>query len=388
MPFLEAAGTATVRRMRIAIVVPGGVGADGVHAVIPALLSLIERLSSRHEILVLATEQAASPAEYRLAGATIVCLGGPRLAGMGRLRILASALRRLRRFRPDVVHAFWLGPTSSIAVIAGRLLRVPVVASVGGGELVGLPRIGYGGALSRRGRLHARLALGSATAVTAGSRYALGPVLVRRPDARWLPLGAERFAYGEPDDGAESSLVRLLVTANVNRVKGPEVVIGALLRLRRDLGLDARIDWMGQDTLDGWAAGLAQSMGLGDAVTFRGFAPQSEVLAWMERADLLVQGSHHESQGVTVLEAAMRGLPTVGTAVGLVAELAALDPPAVVAVRPGRAADLADAIAALMADPSRRRQIGEAARDWAEAHDADWTAASFEAIYTEVTRRG
>jgi glycosyltransferase involved in cell wall biosynthesis len=84
----------------------------------------------------------------------------------------------------------------------------------------------------------------------------------------------------------------------------------------------------------------------------------------------------------------MRGLPTVGTAVGLVAELAALDPPAVVAVRPGRAADLADAIAALMADPTRRRQIGEAARDWAEAHDADWTAASFEALYAEVTRRG
>ena len=81
----------------------------------------------------------------------------------------------------------------------------------------------------------------------------------------------------------------------------------------------------------------------------------------------------------------MRGLPTVSTAVGLVAELATLDPPAAVAVRPGRPAELADAIAALIADPPGRARIGAAARAWAEAHDADWTAASFEAVYAEVT---
>jgi glycosyltransferase involved in cell wall biosynthesis len=373
--------------MRIALVVPGGVGADGVHAVIPAFLSLIERLARDHEVLVLATEQAASPAEYRLRGATVVCLGGRRRGGLGRLRILAGALRRLRRFRPDLIHAFWLGPTSSIAVVAGRLLGVPVVASLGGGELVALPRIRYGGALSRRGRLHARLALRAAAVVTAGSHHALNPVLPRRPDARWLPLGVERVPRPDPGETVESSLVRLLVAANVNRVKGPEVAIAALLRLRRDLGLDARIDWIGEDTLDGWAAGLAQSIGVADAVSFRGFAPQAEVLAWMERADLLVQGSHHESQGLTVLEAAMRGLPTVGTAVGLVAELAALEPPAAIAVPTASPAALADAIAALIADPARRQRVGEAARAWAQAHDADWTSASFQALYAEVTRR-
>jgi glycosyltransferase involved in cell wall biosynthesis len=107
----------------------------------------------------------------------------------------------------------------------------------------------------------------------------------------------------------------------------------------------------------------------------------------MERADFLVQGSHHESQGVAVLEAAMRGLPIVGTAVGLVADLAALDEPAAVAVRPGNAAALADAIAALLTDPGRRERLASAARSWAEAHDADWTAAQFQALYEEVARR-
>ena len=370
--------------MRIALIVPGGVGADGVHEVIPALLSLIERLADRHEVLVLATEQAASPARYELKRATIVCLGGRRRGGLGRIRVVAAAFQRLRRFRPDVIHAFWLGPTSSIAVIAGRLLRIPVVASVGGGELVAIRRIGYGGAGSWRGRLHARLALRFAAVVTAGSRHALGPVLARRPDARWLPLGAERAPTQESAGGGKTDLVRLLVVANVNRVKGPEVVLGALGRLRRGGKVDARLDWIGEDTMAGSTAALARSVGLGDAIAFRGFAPHTEVLAWMDRADLLVQGSHHESQGVAVLEAAMRGLPTVGTAVGLVPELAALPEPAAIAVPVGEVRALAEAVGTVIAEPARRERLGAAARAWAEAHDADWTAASFEAIYAEV----
>jgi glycosyltransferase involved in cell wall biosynthesis len=371
--------------MRIALVVPGGVGSDGVHAVIPALLSLIERLARDHDVLVLATEQVASPAEYRRAGARIVFLGRHRRGALGRIRILAIALVRLRRFRPDVIHAFWLGPTSSIALVAGRLLGVPVVVSLGGGELAALPRIGYGGALSRRGRLHVRLAVEAARAMTAGSRFALAPLLPRRPDARWLPLGADPVPPSDrPADGTSTNLVRLLVVANVNRVKGPDVVIGALLRLRRDLGLDARLDWIGEDTLAGSTAALAGSLGVADAIAVRGFAPHAEVLAWMEQADVLVQGSHHESQGVAVLEAAMRGLPTVGTSVGLLAELAALDPPAAVVVPPGDATALADAIAAVVGDPGRRERLGTAARAWARAHDADWTASAFEALYAEV----
>ena len=373
--------------MRIALIVPGGVGADGVHEVIPALLSLIERLAMDHQVLVLATDQIASPAVYSLRGASIVCLGGRRRGALGRIRVVVAALRRLRRFRPDVIHAFWLGPTSSIAVIAGQLMRIPVVASIGGGELVALRRIGYGGAGSRRGRLHSRLALRFAAAVTAGSRYALGPALARRPDTRWLPLGAERASAAEPADEGETNLVRLLVVANVSRVKGPEVVVGALGRLRRDGQIDARLDWIGEDTMAGSTSALARSVGLQDAIVFRGFAPHAQVLAWMERADLLVQGSRHESQGVAVLEAAMRGLPTVGSAVGLIPELAALPEPAAVAVPVGDARALAEAIAALITDPARRERLGAAARSWAEAHDADWTAASFEALYMDVTGR-
>lgn len=83
----------------------------------------------------------------------------------------------------------------------------------------------------------------------------------------------------------------------------------------------------------------------------------------------------------------MAGVPAVGTAVGLIAELAAADPPAAVAVPVGDAAALGDELVALARDPERRARLGVAARTWAMAHDADWTAASFEALYAEVVQR-
>lgn len=386
----------TVDGMRIAIVVPGGVGADGVHAVVPALLSLVERLAVRHDVLVVATNQVAEPAAHQLRGARVVCLGALRRSPVGRFRAAWRGVTTIHLFRADVIHALWLGPSSTLAVAAGALLRVPVVASIGGGELVALPRIHYGGALTRRGRWHATLAIRRAAVMTAGSRAALEPLLPRRPDARWLPLGAEpqpaeaatleapAAGRAEPPAEAPDRPTRLLVVASVNRVKGPDVILEAFARTRAELGDAIELEWIGEDTLRGGAQALARAIGVAGAVTFSGFRPHAEVLAAWSRTDLAIQGSWHESQGVAVLEAAMAGVPTIGTAVGLVAELANRQPPAAIAVPPGDAAALGSAVVDAATDPELLRALGATARAWARAHDADWTAAAFEAIYAEV----
>ena len=59
-------------------------------------------------------------------------------------------------------------------------------------------------------------------------------------------------------------------------------------------------------------------------------------------------------------------------------------PERAVAVPVGDAGALANAAIALLQDTPRRERIAAAARAWALAHDADWTADQFERIYTEV----
>lgn len=362
--------------MRIAFVLPGGVGRDGVHRVIPALLDLIGGLAGRHEVLALALYQAPEPERYGLRGARVVSLGARRHS----LVRIAAGLRELRAFRPQVIHAFWFGATTSIALVAGRLLGAPVVASLGGGELVGLPGIGYGGRLSRGTRLHTALALRGAAAVTAGSAYALAPLRARRPDARRLPLGATAGALS-PIDRAAGSPCPLLHVGSLNRVKGPEVLLRALALARRSARFT--LDWVGEDTLGGAVQRMAAELGLADLVRFHGWLPHTRVLELCAQARLYVQASHHESQGVAVCEAAMAGVPTVGTAVGLVAEWA---PEAALAAPVGDAAALAEGIVALLGDDAQRAALGRAAQTWAHRHDADWTARQCEAIYTEVMR--
>ena len=84
---------------------------------------------------------------------------------------------------------------------------------------------------------------------------------------------------------------------------------------------------------------------------------------------------------MAVLEAAVAGVPTVGSSVGHVEEWAS---DAAVAVPPGDPAALADAVAALLDDEPRRMRLAREAQRRAVAVDADFTAASFERLYADV----
>ena len=82
-----------------------------------------------------------------------------------------------------------------------------------------------------------------------------------------------------------------------------------------------------------------------------------------------------------MLEAAVAGVPTVGTAVGHVADWSRA---AAVAVPIGDAAALVPEVEALLADEPRRMAIATEAQARAIAIDADYTATAFERIYAEM----
>ena len=47
--------------------------------------------------------------------------------------------RQHRRGRIDALHAFWATEAGALAAVAGRLLRIPTIVSLAGGELANLP---------------------------------------------------------------------------------------------------------------------------------------------------------------------------------------------------------------------------------------------------------
>lgn len=367
--------------MNIAWVVPGGVDRSGTHRVIPALLWQLERLAPRHHLTVFALAQEPSPGEWPLLGARIVNIGArPR-----RLRALARLLVEHRRRRFDIVHAFWaVGPGGPAASFA-RFTGVPLVVSLQGGELIALRDINYGGLMRARGRREARRVLRRAAAVTAlSAALAEQAAPFRGGGVPLVPLGVDRRQWpAEPprrrDAGAP---LRLVQVASLNRVKDQPLLL-AVCGILRARAVPFTLDVVGEDTLGGAMQRLAETAAPG-LVRWHGFLPQSAVRPLVAAADVHVVTSRHEGGPVAVAEAAMCGVPTVGTAVGYLRDLA---PSGAAVVAPADAAGFADTVQRVGNDEEARLRVAAAAQAWALARDADWTASRFDDMYRIVMER-
>lgn len=372
--------------MRVALVVPGGVDRSLTECVIPALLWLVEELGRRVEVVVFALGHGPEPGTWEVPGARVVDLGAlrpsrvPGLAFLRRARHLARLLRLHGPF--DVVHAFWATPCGATAAAAAP--SRPLVVSLAGGELAGIPDIGYGCDLVPRERAKVRLTLERAAAVTAASRPLAAEARRRGVHARVVPLGVEDAGFLAPAGRPPGSPFRLLHVADLNRVKDAPTLLRAARRLR-DGGVPFSLDVAGEDTLSGTVQAEASRLGLDRQVRFHGRLPTARLRLLLRDADLLVLSSRHEAGPVALVEAAACSVPTVGTAVGHVLEGS---PERSLAVPVGDDAALARAIRELLSDPPRRLAMGAAARAWAWENRASAAAGRFEALYREVTSGG
>lgn len=380
--------------MKLALIVPGGFHPGGRDNVIPALVGLAEELACRrHEVHVFAFGGPGRVTRHRQGGAEIHQLGDSSTVDPPRrgrnLRLLARLSRQLTsevmgasaRGPFQVLHAFWANEPGLLAGALGRALGVPVVVSIGGGEAVRLPEVGYGGRQSRPGQTMLGLALGLAQAITAGSQFALSFLPARvAARAAVVPLGIDGRLFAAEPDRPSGPPFRLLHVGSINRVKDHPTLLRAMARLIAD-GYDVTLDCVGEDTLCGRTQAETRALGLWTRVRFHGHLPNPELAPLYQNAHLLVVSSRYESQSVAVLEAAAAGLATVGTAVGLLAEMA---PIAASVVTPGNPPALAGAIAALLSDEKRRRAMAEAAQTFGRAHDVAATARRFEDLYARL----
>jgi glycosyltransferase involved in cell wall biosynthesis len=365
--------------VRIALFVPGGVGRDGEHLVIPVILALIERLARRHDVEVIALRQEPNPASWTLLGATVWNVGRrPSVP-----RALALALKRHRERPFDVFHSIWAGGPGAVAFAAARLTGKPVLVHLAGGELVSMPEIGFGS--TRLWRTMTIIVIRNADRVTAACGHMVEVAKAARATAEHVLLGVatDRWTPSAPRPRPLDRPARLVQVANLTPVKDQATLLQAVARLVAE-GRDVQLDLVGGDAYNGTIQRYAAELGLTLRVTFHGFLPQREVVPVVKNADMLIVSSRHEGGEVVLLEAATVGVPTVGTNVGHVRDFS---PDAAIAVEIGNAAALARAIGSLLDDEPRRLAIAARAQERALRHDADWTCARFEELYEDALVR-
>jgi glycosyltransferase involved in cell wall biosynthesis len=363
--------------MKLALVLQGGVDRGAHERVIPAVLWLLERLAQRHTVQVFTLSQEPAPDTWPLLGAQVHNVGTDR----GMLRRFLRAFGAEHRAAPfDVIHALF-GWTGCYGAAAAWRYRVPMLFHAGGGEFVDAPDIGYGMQCTMRGRCAMQLTAAAAKRVTVPTPQMQRLAAARGVAATCVPLGValDRWPARPPRARDVGRRVRLLHVADLRPVKDQAMLLRAAAELRRR-GVDFDLHVAGCDTLGGAVQQSALAHELGDRVHWHGVVNRAALRAMMEDADLLLVTSRHEAGPIVALEAAVAGVPVVGTAVGHVDDWA---PDAAVAVPVGDASALAN----LLNDDACRVAIAHAAQRRAQACDADATAEALESLYYEALSR-
>jgi glycogen(starch) synthase len=169
---------------------------------------------------------------------------------------------------------------------------------------------------------------------------------------RIVPL----FATVAPPPEGEPAPNRVLFAGRVVPSKG----LASLIRAAP--GLDAEFVVCG----DGWQLEemrrLARTLGVGERFDFRGWVSPQELAHELSLASLLVIPSiWPEPFGLVGIEALQARRPVVASATGGIADWLR-DGVSGLLCPPGDAPALASAVAELLADPQRRRRMGEAGR--------------------------
>ena len=362
--------------MRIAFVLPG-FSAHADDWAIPALQTLLTYQAQMHQVTVFSLRYP-DRGIYNFGRIGHIALGGGQRFGLFAPKLWLEAVGRIirehRREPFDLLHAFWADEPGLVAVLAGAIIRRPVVVSLGGWELTDRPAIEYGAQRHLTRRLMVRFALAAAQQVTAGSPYQVD--LGRAyglPESRldFAPLGVDtaHFQTGPP----ALFPPKLVQAASLVAVKNQALLLETLRQVSDRLP-DIQLHLAGRGPLQPRLEALAQSLGVADKVVWQPY-PHQDMPTLYRQAHLYVQTSHHESQGMSVLEGMACGVPVIGTPVGVVREVACLPPSESASVLATQAVDL-------LQDRERLAAFGHAAR---EIVDRDYSLAvsvrAFNKIY-------
>ncbi len=205
--------------------------------------------------------------------------------------------------------------------------------------------------------------------VEAGIDAARIEVIYNGIDASFLDLPEAERAESE-----DERPFQLLYVGRLRVEKGIAVIFKALSLLAKErsvlksgeLPFHLHIFGSGDKVYIDELQALLSEKELSGAVTFHGKIPQHELIAWYDRADvMLVPSLWQEPFGLVIAEGMARKLPVIASNLGGPAEILTSGVNGLL-VTPGDEQDLAEAIGKLLDDRALRERLGTAARQTVE----------------------
>jgi glycosyltransferase involved in cell wall biosynthesis len=293
--------------------------------------------------------------------------------------LAASVISAVRAERPDLLHTHMVH-ADVYGSIAASALRVPFVSTRHNDDRYLLGPFRYVD----------RAFMAGASAIVAISQAVRGFHLRAGLPAQKLvtihygldDLPSVPSELTPHDAGVSPQAPLVLAIGRLIEQKDHATLLGAFQRVHIDYP-EARLAILGWGPLEKVTKARVRELGLQDAVLLPG---RVEPSAWLARADVFAHTSQWEGFGIVLLEAMLAGLPVVATRVSAVPEIV-VDGVTGILVPRGDEHGVGSGLAALLADPERRRELGEAGRSRArDEFSVERMTKRMIAVYESVAR--
>jgi glycosyltransferase involved in cell wall biosynthesis len=341
------------------------------------LRSQIDALvAAKHEVILISSPVEGADALERIAGVRFVPIDVPRgIAPLRDLAALVSMYRLFRSLRPDVAHST-TPKAGLLCAVAGVLACVPVRLHT----FTGQPWLDVSGPVRWFSKasdwLIARLNTHCYADSPSQRDFLIAEGLCRTEDLSVLGSGSlagvdvARFNSASLAGRGLKCREMLAIphTARVVLFIGRVTLDKGLLELTDAFSRVKAVDpepylvivGPTEPKRDPLPPALLRALASDERIKMTGYDPEPE--KYLAMADLLCLPSYREGFGNVVIEAGALGVPTVGTRINGLRD-AVVDGVTGLLVPPKNAAALADALASLLKDDVRRRQMGNAARE-------------------------
>ncbi|WP_299979456.1 glycosyltransferase [Desulfobacula sp.] len=224
---------------------------------------------------------------------------------------------KLIKGRYDLLHSHWILPQGFTGVLASRLLKIPHVTTVHGGDVFGL----QGKALKK----FKQFTLSNVDAVTVNSSVTEEAVLKLNQNLDEL----HRIPMGVTDKNWSSEIESEKIKKKYQKGVGPLLIfigrlveekgVGDLIQavklLKKQIpDVSCLIVGEGQDRK--LFENLVKKLRLSNRIFFPGWIEPEKIPVYLAAVDIFVGPSRHEAQGLTFIEAMMAKVPVIATRIG------------------------------------------------------------------------
>lgn len=307
--------------LKIALVVPGGVGSGYYGDGIPLLLNFCEeigKLCDLHVFSLTRTNEDFQAPNYQLH--SIETEHYHSLLKKYRLFIKNFAeVHAKENFQ--LVQGIWTAPSGFMAVRAAKKFGLKSLLSLQGGGLADIKSIGYGG---NQGFLKKRLnkwVCQQADWISAETNFQADLLLDKKYHRKLnvIHYGIRTEDFKNPVQELINRPIEFIHVANINVVKNQEFLIELFDEVRKRVACKLKI--IGPDFYEGKIQRLVEQRNLNDLVSFEGHQPFKVVKEELRKAHVLLHTSHYESTAMAVVEAMASKVLVCATNVGIVSDL-------------------------------------------------------------------